>query len=166
MIDGPGIAEQYSDAIAAGMARDVVGAVAFAGREEVIGYLLWRVLHGGDIAAIPALRDELLGAVTARMRKRNWRDDEQSDAPQITDRVLRWYLIHVCPACQGRRYLPVPGVDRVLSDHPCPACHGNGRLAIERAVPASRVGRAKEIAGILDVADSRMLDQVWRARRA
>lgn len=165
MTDIPTLAEQYSDALAVGQPRDVVGAAGYAGRIERLGYLLWRVLHGGDIASVIPLRDTFYLAIQERARRKNWwQPAEAAEIHGLADRVLRWYLINVCHRCQGRRYEPVPGVARVLSDKPCPACHGYGRLAIETAVPVGRVGRAKELAGILDLADQRMIDATRRAR--
>lgn len=163
--DIPTNTEQYSDALAAGAShRNIVGTAGIAGRRERIGHLLWRVLWGGDIGSIPALRGELNEQVAALAKRRRWQAHEQDEAPDLADRVLRWYLVQVCYRCKGRRFQQVPGTPH-LSASACPVCRGAGRLGLERAVPHGRLERAKQIALILDLAEQRMSDRVRQAKR-
>lgn len=164
-LDRPSQAERYGDAVAAGKIRDIVGAVGMAGRNAVIGALLWRALHGGDRSVLADLRTHLFAAVDTIAKQGRWRHEEQLEARPLAARVLHWYLAGVCPACQGRKYRTVPGVDRVLSDAACQQCHGLGRTGIERAVPVAQALRAREIAAYLDGAEHRMSDRVRQAMR-
>lgn len=161
----PGAAEQYSDAIGRGQARDIVGAAGMAGRNERVGALLWRALHGGDRTVVVQLRTELFGMVMSHATRKHWPGGDRAKAKPLAAQVLGWYLNNACRECKGRRYRSVPGVDRVLSDAPCAACHGTGLIAIERIVPILQIGRAKEIAVLLDLAESRMAEKIDTTRR-
>jgi hypothetical protein len=160
----PTTAELYGDAVAAGAStRDVIGAAGFAGRNAVIGALLWRALHGGDRTVVAKLRGHLYDVARAMATRNHWNHREVAALKPLTAKVLSWYLADTCRTCNGRKYRRIPGTP-MLSATSCQTCRGIGRQSIDRAFPETSQRCARQLATYLDTAESEMATKVRRAQ--
>lgn len=72
--------------------------------------------------------------------KRGWNFLNQ-DLAKVARSALHYYLSPVCPECEGRKFLAVPGTP-MLSGRICPKCQGTGK----RRIP---ITNGREIAEIV-----------------
>lgn len=152
--------ERYSRAVQSSQLRqsdervtsiDTLTAAGIAGSREPIGLALWRAKFANDRHAYRHAQALLLLKVAHVARKRRWSEPPKT-LKLLAASVMRWSVFGTCPVCTGRGHPRLEGVDNFLSDEPCHACHGYGITAIESAVPAQQIGRAKDIAALLALA--------------
>jgi hypothetical protein len=156
-------AESYGRAAVAGQLRfvderrtdlDTIAAAGMAAQHEPVGMTIWRGMYANDARSFRAALVLIQGRVRNLARRKRWREPP-GVLRHLTADVFGWWVFGICVTCQGRGHPVVDGIDRVLADDDCPACYGTGRVLIEHAVPVELVGRAKDIAQLLAVAERR-----------
>jgi hypothetical protein len=134
--DAPTLAEIVGRALLSGDLRqkehscdlDKVGALGLVGVTERLADAVFRLKYAGQ----PSAYDEALYGVYViarslasrnRWKVRRWR------LWRMARSVLDYWLSDLCRACNGVRYLVIPGSPH-LSDRPCPECKATGKRAM------------------------------------
>lgn len=167
----PSLGERYITRTQA----DVLLAAGFAqagNTRGVMALTLYRAAEDWRLAAVAVqqrstaepprtMADELIAlhAWCVPQLRRRFPTMRHSVASGVAERVLKWHLTDVCPACNGRGYQLVPGT-QIVSDALCTECNderagylGMGRPPVERRLKKNQreAGRwlASEFASML-----------------
>lgn len=167
--DRPGIAELYTRAVAEGAPRDVVGAMAIAGRRAQvggrsshgtpIGAALYR-LFAGDGQAAKTIITELSGRAVGKQAS-SGRSLDILDAQRIAEKVLAWHCNGRCPSCNGLGQHVIPGtttLHRICND-----CGGSGRIDFDSQFEARHQWIARWMSTKIEEEQARAGDLAMRA---
>lgn len=167
--DRPGIAELYTRAVAEGSPRDVVGAMAFAGRRAQvggrsshgtpIGAALYRLFSGDGQAAKVIVR-ELAGRAVGKQAS-SGRALDILDAERIAERVLAWHRNGRCPSCSGLGQLVIPGTTTL--HRICGDCGGSGRIDFDSQFEANQQWIARWMSVKIEEEQAKAADLAMRA---
>ena len=111
---------------------DIVRVTGMVGAIQPLGVALWRCKYSGALRELPTIIDTLNGMLLGAGKA-----DNESEATQITHRVVMHFLDDHCDDCDGTGYERIAGTP-ALSDVQCPTCHGQGRLPLSGETEAEK----------------------------
>jgi hypothetical protein len=126
----------------------VLAAAGMVATGEAIGMSLLRLRDSMDRHEWPFCLSSV--AVRVRYSLRDAKDKPgEREQHELAERILRAWLLPVCPSCQGRRYQTMPGTP-YLSDAVCQICHGAGILAVDHGLHGVMRDAARSVAEWMD----------------
>lgn len=126
----------------------VLAAAGMVATSEAVGMALLRLRDSMDRNEWPFC----LSAVAVRVRYslRDVKDKPgEREQHELAERILRAWLLPVCPACQGRRYQTIPGTP-YLSDSACQPCRCTGSLSVDFGLDGAMRDAARSVAEWMD----------------
>lgn len=125
MTDAITATERYADACANGQQNDAIIAGAML---KGWATKLFRLKYANDATEYPEVLEIFKYIAVKHSRRMKWGDD--SRAYSAAKKVLDYWLVDICPTCQGRGYKTVEG-SPMLSDTVCPSCKGQKTRNLE-----------------------------------
>jgi hypothetical protein len=120
---------------------DKIAALGMVGIEERLADTVFRLKYANDSKSFDDALLGVYGLARSLDARNRWRY-RRSRLRWMAKRVLRYWLVDVCPLCTGVMYETIGGTPH-LSTRTCPQCHGSGKMPMPwvRRLPRQPEGR-------------------------